>query len=395
MTASCMESPPGPRIVFEGKSYLYFGGTSYLGLAGHPEVIEAGCRALRSWGVHTATSRTGYGTSPALREAEIQAAHFFGTESAFYFGSGYMSNHIMIATLTHRTDIVLLESNAHYCIKEAAQLAGKPIVEFNKFRVSDIESNLKKGQRILLMADAVSPVTGQLAPLLSYLDLLSNYPNSLILLDDAHGFGVLGPQGRGLFDHLNLWHHVNGGPPCQGVDLFACGTLSKALGGFGGIIPGTRDFVDQTRKASHYNDGASAPAAAVAGSSAKALEIARETPSLRDQLRENVVHLRKGLAELNLYQWVMTDDQPDARTAHTGVVAGDSARMQSIENALKEQGILVPFIRHYSGIPSEGTLRIALCSSHTQSNIDSLLSALNSILKNHFGSQVCGSNGRS
>ncbi len=144
------------------------------------------------------------------------------------------------------------------------------------------------------MADAVSPVAGAAAPVHDYLRALAGCERAVLLLDDAHGFGVLGPDGRGLLDQLGVWNEVNRDLSQPGVTLCAVGTLSKALGGFGGIVPGSRAFVDLARRASHYFDGASAPASPVAAASAKALEIVMREPLLRRQVRQNTSALRRG-----------------------------------------------------------------------------------------------------
>ena len=139
-TFSIMQSAPGPETVIDGVRYLYFGGTSYLGLANHPEVIEAGCAAIRHYGVHSATTRARFGTNPPVLDVERLAAKFFGTEDAFYFGSGYQSNHILVAALAADADAVLVDEAAHYCVIEATRLAGKPI---HTFRHRDPESLAK------------------------------------------------------------------------------------------------------------------------------------------------------------------------------------------------------------------------------------------------------------
>ena len=157
------------------------------------------------------------------------------------------------------------------------------------------------------------------------------------------------------------------------MSLFVCGTLAKALGGFGGIIPGTREFVQCVRTASHYFDGASAPASAVAGATAKALEIVMREPSLRASLRENTLHLRAGLRAMGLAV-------PEGATAHFGVSAGDAANMQRIHETLKTRGIMVPYVGTYSGIPPEGVLRFAVFANHTTAQLDRLLDELRSIL---------------
>lgn len=368
-----MQTPPGPETVIDGVRYLYFGGTSYLGLAAHAEIIEAGCAALRQYGVHTATTRAGIGTSPPVLEVEQRAAEFFGTEDAFYFASGYSANHIMVSAFAAGAEKVLVDASAHYSVHEAARLAGVPVKCFQPRDVADLARVARGHSRVLVMADAVAPSDGRLAPVPDYLRALAGCEQATLLLDDAHGFGVLGENGRGLLEDLGLWPPVNGGVAGQGINLHVCGTLSKALGGFGGIIPGTRAFVAQARNASHYFDGASAPASAVAAATAKALEIVIREPSLRRQLGENAVRLRTGLRALGLAV-------PDGTAANCGVSVGDAANMLRIHETLKARGIMLPYLKAYSGIPVEGLLRFAVFANHTATQIDHLLGVLRAVL---------------
>ncbi len=368
-----MQSPPGPQTVFNGKSYLYFGGTSYLGLAGRAEVIEAGCAALRQYGVHSATSRSRFGSSPPLLEVEAKAAQFFGAEAAFYFGSGYMTNHILVAALGEGVEAVLVEKSSHYCVLEAARLLDVPLVLFDCRIEGDLEKCLGSYRRVLVMADAVGPSSGKIAPIGEFLCVLKHLDQATLLLDDAHGFGVLGGDGRGMLDEFGLWPKVNGGEGADGVRLVVGGTLSKALGGFGGIIPGTSRFVTQVREASNYFDGASAPGAAVAGSSAKALEIVLAEPGLRERLGENVRLVKDGLRALGL-------QVPDGKCANFGVSIGGVSNMQRLHAELLERGILLPYVGAYSGIPAEGVLRFAVFANHSQTQLKRLLSEIKTVL---------------
>ena len=137
-----MEGPPGAVTRVDGREYLYFGGTSYLGLSGHADVIEAGCAALRQYGVHTATSRSGFGNSPAVLEVERRAADFFGCETAFYFASGYLGNHILIQALADRADVILIDESAHYSLVEAGRLLGRPAIPFRHCDPEDLRLKL-------------------------------------------------------------------------------------------------------------------------------------------------------------------------------------------------------------------------------------------------------------
>lgn len=370
-----MESPPGPETVIDGVSYLYFGGTSYMGLAGHPEVVEAGCEALRRYGVHSATSRSRIGTIPPVREVERLAAEYFGTEEAFYYGSGYMSNHILVSALAGGMDAVLLDEGSHYSVAEAARLPGVPVIPFAHGDPAALAAAAAPYRRILVMADGVGPSMGEAAPVEEFVRVVSGFERAVLLLDDAHGVGVLGAQGRGVLEELGMWELANGGAGCGPVELAVGGTLSKALGGFGGIIPGTRAFTDAARRASHYFDGASAPPSAAAGSTAKALEILLREPERRAQLHRNVARLREGLRTLPGLT------VPEGRTAHFGVTAGGRRdALVRIHEGLKQRGILVPFVDAYSGIPDGGILRFAVFATHTTGQIDRLIAEVHALL---------------
>lgn len=368
-----MQSPPGPETVIDGETYLYFGGTSYLGLAGHPEIIEAGCEALRKYGVHSATSRSRIGTNPPVIAVERRAAEFFETEDAFYFSSGYCSNHIVVSALARDADAVIIDEAAHYCVIEASKLAGLPVRTFRHRDAADLARQIEGLRSPLVMVDGVSASTGQPARVDEYRETLNGCDNPALLLDDAHAIGVLGTHGRGSLDEPGIWEHVNTGAPLNGVRLYVCGTLAKAIGGFGGIIPGTTDFVSRVRSASHYFDGASAPASAIAGSTARALEIVMREPELRGRLRANSLDLREQLRSLGLVV-------PDGVTAHFGVGIGDAGNMIRIHEALKDGNIMLPYVAEYAGIPKEGLFRFAVFANHTESQIARLVTELKSVL---------------
>jgi len=372
-----MVSAPGPVTVIDGKRYLYFAGTGYLGLARHPEVIKAACAAVRQYGVHSATSRTGFGNNPVTLAVERRAAEFFGTEDAFYFSSGYAANHIVLQGLAGQVDAVFVDDAAHYCLVEAARLLGKPVRSFKHREPADLARWLQKellpNQRPLVLTDGVFSVSGALAPVPDYLRVLQQCGGAVLHLDDAHGFAVLGEQGLGTLEHFGLWGpNVNGNATNEGVRLTVCGTTAKAMGGFGGIIPGSREFLQRVRKASHYFDGASAPSSADAGATAKAIEIMQRHPELRRQLQANVAQLRSGLRALGL-------GVADGPAANFSVEIGDAASMRRIHEALKVAGFIVPYISVYSGLGPHGALRFAVCALHTPEMIASLLAALRKI----------------
>ena len=201
-----MEGPPGALTRIDGREYLYFGGTSYLGLASHPEVIHAACEALGRYGIHTATSRSGYGNSPLTLEVERLAAEFFGTAGAFYFASGYVGNHILIQAVADCADVVLADESAHFCLAEASHLLGRPVESFRHRDPDDLRQTLLtfagQGQRPLVLTDGVFSISGAVAPIDQYVDLLREFRTATLLIDDAHGTGTIGRNGR---VHWSIW----------------------------------------------------------------------------------------------------------------------------------------------------------------------------------------------
>lgn len=373
-----MQSPPGAVATIDGREYLYFGGTSYLGLHGHPAVVEAACEATRRYGVHTATSRAGFGVNPPLRDVETTAAQFFGTEAAFYFVSGYVANHILAQGVRERIDRVFIDEAAHYCVHEAALLAQKPIVSFNARDAEDLRLKLKSellpGERPLVMSDGLSPM-GELAPLAEYVELLREYRSAVLLVDDAHGVVTLGKRGCGTVEHAGLWSKgVNGNAFLEeestGVHIVLGGTLSKAAGGYGGIIFGGAAFLEHIRHASQYYRGSSAPPAAAAAASAEALRIVGRQPELRAQLKTNARALRRGLQALGF------DVATDSPAPMIMLQFGDDETMRQVHQRLCERGILVPYFKTYAGVAREGALRIAVFADHTKEMIERMLSEL-------------------
>ena len=139
-----MQSPPAAETWIDGRrAPLYFGGCGYLGLAARPEVIEAACAATRRYGIHSATSRSGFGNNPPTLAVERLAAEFFGTEDAFYFASGYVGNHILVQALAPRCDAVAADASAHFCLDEAARLLGVPVVRFGHCDAEDLRRQLR------------------------------------------------------------------------------------------------------------------------------------------------------------------------------------------------------------------------------------------------------------
>jgi 8-amino-7-oxononanoate synthase len=376
-----MESAPGAETILDGKKYFYFAGTGYLGLQGHPEVLKAAADAVYQYGVSSATSRTGFGNNPPTMEVEKRAAEFFGTEAAFYYISGYVGNNILAQWLRDQFDVAFLDELAHYSVIEGIAQAQRPVVSFRHTDPEDLmeklAENLKPGQRPLVMSDGVFPSLGHIAPVPAYQEALAPYPGALICLDDAHAGGTIGAMGRGTYDYFGLAATQAGTPDAAGdkggVGLYFSGTLSKALGGQGGIISGSREWIEKLKASSHFFNGASQPAVPVAAASAKALEIVSAHPELRQKLQANVRRAKDGLRRLGL----SVDETP---VPIIPLVIGAGANMDRIQQALMARGIAIAYARAYAGTGPEGLLRIAIFATHTEEMIDRLVEELGKCL---------------
>ncbi len=366
-----LTSPPDAEVVVGGRRFLYFGGTSYLGLHACREVIAASADALTAYGLHSATSRSGFGETPPLRDAERALARFFGTEAAFHFASGWPGVAIIVAACAGSFDAVLLDEHAHWSGFDGGAHGGRPVTTFPHRDADGFADALRRalpnGGRPLCITDGVFAATGHVAPLDAYVAVLAARGGGDLVVDDAHGFGVLGARGHGTCEHHGL-ADVNTDAPAEGVRVFACGTTSKALGAFGGAIAGDAAFLARARDRSHWFDGASAPPVPAAAAVSAALAVLMREPERRHHLTERTTRLRRGLRGLGI-------DVQDLPTPVVAVTGRSEAELRRIAAGLREDGILVPFMR-YAGLPPEGALRIAVFATHTDAQIDTLLAAL-------------------
>ena len=373
-----IESPPGPVVTIDGRRYVYFSGTAYLCLQARSAVIAAiGVAANRS-GVHSATSRLRAGVSPALREVEQAATDFFATETALVCASGYLSPWMLLQAIQPRYDQILLDRRAHASLRDAAACSGLPVESVDVSDAGDdfiasLARAATAGRRPLALVDGVLSATGDLAQVRAIDDRLATCPGSGLLVDDAHGLGCIGPNGRGVLEAAGLWERVNRFDTDDSRPaLFVCGTLSKALGGFGGIVPGSRRLAAAIIERSHVYRAAAALPAPLAAASAVALRIARGEPQLRRRLAANLDELDAGLRALG---WPHAGGPAPVRALRDA----DGPRLARIHASLRERGLFAPHVRGYGGAGDGGVLRIAVFADHTSAHLRALLDALRSI----------------
>lgn len=357
-----LESPPGPEVIINGKSYLYFAGTGYFQLQDHPELLQAAQNASLKYGMGSATTRTMAGTTPTLVEIELEVAVFFGTEEAAYLPSGYLTNMAGLNALNDLGlyDMAFVDEGSHYSLMDGLGSTGKKVIPFRHLDVQDLKEklsgDLKDGQKPLIASDGLFPVWAKVAPVDHYVKLADQY-QGLVWIDDAHGVGILGKHGRGTPEYLKV----------SSDKLYMGATLSKAFGAYGGIIPGPAGFIKRIREG-NVMTGSSSPLHGAMAAGIQGLKLVEAHPEWRERLRKNARYLKQGLASMRIP--VDQNDLP--------IVAfewGDAVSMSRLQQALMEEGIFIQYGK-YKGAGTEGVLRIVVFSTHAQDQLDTLIHAL-------------------
>ncbi len=357
-----LDGPHGAKIMLSGSTYLSFAGCNYLGLSGHPELINAGKAAYEKCGISTGGIARHYDvSSDAMEAAETMAARFFGTQSAFYFVSGYFISMLALKALEDRFDIIFMDETAHYSIRDAVILAQTPCHTFRHCDPKDLEKqisfHLRPGQRPLIVSDGVFPTFGNLPPVDQYLIIADQY-DGLIFLDEAHSVGCVGPDGRGSANHFGL----------TSDRIYFGGTLSKAFGGHGAVIPGSAGFVGQLQEKSTIAKGANIPAIPCAAHSAKSLEWVMEHPEIRQRLEQNVKFFKDGIRSMG---FEMNKTEVPIAT----IDPGSEKQARHVHEGLMAAGIF-PLWSRYIGAGPGGVIRFAVSAAHTREQLEYALNTL-------------------
>ncbi|MDR2345840.1 MAG: pyridoxal phosphate-dependent aminotransferase family protein [Planctomycetaceae bacterium] len=387
------DGPPDSMITVAGRVYLYFAGNGYLGLQADPQVIAATCEAVLRYGIGTATTRTAF-TSPPVFQVERLITEMIGTDRSFYTASGYIANQILVESIEGTFDRIFIDEASHYSLFDATKRIRNPRcrpIKFQHRNVQDLhdklESNLQLHERPLVITDGVFSLLGTIAPIQDYVTLLTNYDNASLLIDDAHGFGVLGTNGLGTFEYFNIspalanrttqdsiddFHFCPNNMSDISTNLYQSFSLCKVVGGSGGIIPGSEMFIQRIKDHTTVYHGASAPANPIAAATATALSIAAKG-ELRKKLHENTELLKRKLREIG----IDVDDNPLPIVILT---LGSAMNMRRIQKELSNRGILVSYLPRYTGLGSQGALRIAVFATHTPEMITELTETLGKII---------------
>ncbi len=371
-TRRVVSSAQGPFLTVDGRDYLAFASNDYLGLANHPRVVTAAKRAIDRYGVGAGASHMVSGHMTPHHELEHALARFCGLPKAVYFGSGYAANLGILTSLAARGDNIFADKLNHACLNDGALLSRANFKryahgDFGKLRAqlaAQAENSLK-GARNLIVTDAVFSMDGDIADLPALLKLAEEF-NALLVVDDAHGFGVLGKTGRGALEHFGLLNHRSRDR------IVYMATLGKAAGVYGAFVAGHEDVIEWILQSARTYLFSTATPPMIAAALIESLAII-------DEDHERRTHL-KGLIELFADSLKLKHCKfPYSETAIQPIIVGDNSRALYFADELRKRGIWVPAIRPPTVPAGSARLRVSLNAEHTQTDVMDLMMALTDI----------------
>lgn len=355
-----LDSPQGIRVVIDGRSALNFSSNDYLGLAGDPRLAAAAHAAIDAFGTGAGASPLVSGHQRAHQEAEERFARFAGVDKALLFGSGYAANLGIVTALCGRDAEVFGDRLNHACLNDAAILSRARFTRYAHRDPGALEARLaaSRAKVRLVATDTVFSMDGDLAPLQEML-VLSERHDAWLLLDDAHGIGVLGPSGRGALRHFAL----------ASPRIVYMATLGKALGGYGAFVGGAAEVIDWVlQRARTYVYSTALPASAAATATA-AMDAIEADPTLVASLHARIALFRRACADAGL------EPMPSA-TAIQPLPMGSADKAMAVSAALLEEGFLVPAIRPPTVPEGTSRLRVSLCAAHSAEDVQALVAAI-------------------
>ncbi len=355
-----VEGPESVRLPIDGKSVLSFCSNNYLGLANHPDIIAAAKRGLDEYGVGAGASHLISGHRAAHEELEHALASFMRMPRALYFPSGYMANLGVISALAGKSDAIFSDRLNHASLIDGARLSRANVEIYPHKNISALEKLLvsSKSKNKLVITDAVFSMDGDIAPVEELLALCERY-DARLLLDDAHGFGVLGAYGRGVLEHFDL----------SSPRIIYMGTLGKAAGVSGAFVAGESDVIEWLiQKARTYIYTTASPPHLCLAILAS-LKIIGAECWRRERLQQHITQLQSELVDTGFALL------PSATPVQALIVGPNEAALQ-LANQLRQHNIWVPAIRPPTVPANTARLRISLSADHTAEDISLLISAL-------------------
>jgi len=344
-----LASPQGPRVKIEGREVLLFSSNSYLGLSTDPRLKQAAHEAIETFGVGTGGSRLTTGSYEIHRQLEEEVAKLKGAERALVFNTGYMANVGTISALATREWVIFSDELNHASIVDGCRLSAADVVVYAHGDVEDLAKKMCtcRGRPALIVTDGVFSVDGEIAPLRELVSL-ARREKAVLMVDDAHATGVIGPRGGGTADFFDLGAEID----------IQMGTFSKALASEGGFIAGKETLIDYliNRARSFIFSTAINPASCAV--SLKALDIVKNEPERRESLLKKARWFREKLRELEI-------PVKPGETPIVPLIVGDADRAVKFSSELWERGIFIPALRPPTVKQGTSRLRISLMATHS------------------------------
>jgi glycine C-acetyltransferase len=351
-----LSSPQGAWLVVDGKRVLNFCSNNYLGLADHPKIVQAAQEAVKKYGVGPAAVRTIAGTMDLHLELERRLAAFKGVEAAITFQSGFTANMGTIPALAGKEDAIFSDELNHASIIDGCRLSGAKIIRYSHCNPQDLERVMSeersKYPRAMVITDGVFSMDGDMAPLDKIYEVIKKY-DAILMVDDAHGEGVVGRGGRGIVDHYGLHGKVD-------VEI---GTLSKAFGVVGGVSAGNPVVVEWLRQRGRPFLFSSAMTVPDVAACLAALDILEESTELVDKLWENTRYFKAEMRRLGF-------DTGSSTTPITPIMLGEAPLAQQFSRELFENGVFAMSIGFPTVPRGKARIRVMISASHAKEDLD-------------------------
>jgi 8-amino-7-oxononanoate synthase len=356
-----LEAQKGTTVRLDGREMIMLSSNDYLGLSFHPKVIEAGRAALLKWGTSTTGARPSNGSRLYHLELEKKLAAFLGREACHVHSAGYLSCLSSVAGFANKGDVIFADKNIHSCLLDGIRLSTATYERFshnNPDDLREIASAASPAAPKLMVVEGVYSMEGHIARLPELVEIAEEY-GCFTVLDDAHGFGVLGRQGRGTADHFGMNDRID----------VLCGSLSKSLASTGGFVAGSSEVIEYLRSNSKQTIFSAAISPAQAACAQASLEVMQTEPQHLERLWSNTKKYKAILKSLGLDTW-------ESETPAVPIVLGSKERVYPFWKALLEKGVF-SVMAIAPGVPiGKDLVRTAISAMHTDEQLEKIADAM-------------------
>ena len=355
------EEQQGTRVWKDGKEFVMLSSNDYLGLSQHPKIKEAGIEATRQWGSSTTGARLANGGRIFHQQLEEELADFLGKEACHVFSAGYLACASAVTGFVERNDLIFADKNLHSSLWSGIKLSGANCERFAHNHPEHLQEliSYEDNQRCkVLVLEGIYSMEGHIARLPELLEVAKQH-NAFVILDDAHGVGVLGDRGRGTANHFNLTDEID----------VLCGSFSKSFSGIGGFVCSSKEGIEYMRSHSKQTIFSAALSPSATASAHAALRIIRSEPQHREKLEQNLQRYRKILQDLKLDTW-------ESESPAIPIVLGKKEKVYYFWKALLENGVYA-IISIAPGVPpGKDLIRTAISAAHTDDDLDRIEEAM-------------------